>query len=60
MKRILTRKWFWLLVGTAAPALWQVLTADALADAARQGESAARLKAAMEVCRHLEPMACGG
>ena len=60
MKRILTRKWFWVLVTTAGPSLWQVLTATPADEAAAQAESAQQLKAAMAICERLDPKHCGG
>jgi len=60
MKRILTRKWFWILVTTAAPALWQVLTEKPAEEAVSQTESARQLKAAMAICERLDPKHCGG
>lgn len=60
MKRILTRKWFWLLVTTAGPALWQVLAGDPAPPAATQAESAAQAKAVRALCHRLDPKACHG
>ncbi len=60
MKRILTRKWFWILVTTAAPALWHVLTDTPAEEAAAQAETAAQLKAAIAICERLDPGRCGG
>lgn len=60
MKRILTRKWFWILVTTAVPALWQVLAEKPADQAAAAAESAEQLKAAMAICQSLTPKACHG
>lgn len=59
MKRILTRKWFWILVTTATPALWHVLSENPDEEAASQAESARQLKAAMAICERLDPKRCG-
>lgn len=58
MARIVTRKWFWILATTLVPVLWSVLTASPEADAAREAEGAAQLKAAMAICERLDPKAC--
>lgn len=58
MARIFTRNWFWLLVTTLVPVLWQVLTADPTQEAAEQKAQAEQIKAALAVCEKLEQGPC--
>lgn len=60
MRRILTRKWFWLLVTSVAPVLWQVLAGAPSDDLAPQPPSAAEAKAVKALCHRLDPHACPG
>ena len=59
MARIFTRNWFWLLMTTLVPVLWQVLTANPAEEAAQQAASAAQIKAALAVCQKMESGPCG-
>lgn len=55
MARIFTRKWFWILLTTLVPALWQVLSEKPADEAAANAEQA---RAVATLCQHLDPKAC--
>ena len=59
MARIFTRNWFWLLMTTLVPVLWQVLTANPADEAAEQAASAAQIRAALAVCQKMDAGPCG-
>lgn len=56
MRRILSRKWFWILVTSVAPLLWQVL-AGAPSEVVAP-PSAAQAEAAHALCHRFDPRTC--
>ena len=58
MSRIFTRQWFWILVTTVVPVLWQVLSEKPADAAAARAASAEQLKAAMAICQRVDPQHC--
>ena len=59
MSRILTRKWFWILLTSVGPVLWGVLATSPEETARSQAATAAQIKAVAAVCEKLGQRPCG-